>query len=110
MIPAPAWYVYNPIPVQHWYKPFLEGRMRSSCHIMRKNESKGHTFRYWGHQGHQNNVGFSKKLLPCQTSQIWLILLWMAGVNQLVTNHQLVTEHFVKSFSIFLHFDWFKML
>jgi hypothetical protein len=39
-----------------------------------------------------------KKLLPYQTSQIWLIPLWMAWVNRLITDHLLVTEHFVKTF------------
>jgi hypothetical protein len=63
MIPAPAWYVWNPIPVQHWYKPFFGAKNEVKLSHYEKNESKGHTFRCWGYEGHQEWCGILKKII-----------------------------------------------
>jgi hypothetical protein len=40
----------------------------------------------------------------------WVTTLKSIRVNRPITNHMPMTEHFVRSFSILLHFEWFKML
>jgi hypothetical protein len=35
---------------------------------------------------------------------------WETRVKQPITDHLFVTKHFGRSFSILLHFEWFKML